>query len=456
VKWPSPRDFAGQVFVIRYSVAINLFFYASEADIRSHMPNFSFVHAADLHLDSPFAALNVDNPDLVRILRSATFEAFDRVIRLCLEEQVDFLLVAGDVYDGSDRSLRAQVKFRDGLQRLHEAGIRSFVVHGNHDPLDGWSSTLEWPSGVHVFGEHLETTEVKRDGSLLARVQGISYPKRDERRNLSLLFQPTDSAFHIALLHANVGSDTGHEPYAPCTLEDLIKSEIDYWALGHVHSQRVLSAHLPFVVYPGNTQGRNIKETGEKGCYLVKVGDDKEVELDFRATDVIRWTTYELSIHDLQTEQDLINALDHACVRIAEKASDRPSIARITLSGRSPLFKFLKAPNSVADLLEILHERGPSYSPSVWVEQILLSVGPDIDPIVRMKERDFLGDLIRYSRELMGEKRLEALVREDLAPLFESSRIQRYIDAPGDRQLRELLEEAERICLENLHGEEAQ
>lgn len=420
------------------------------------MPNFSFVHAADLHLDSPFAALNVDNPDLASILHSATFEAFDRVIQLCLEEQVDFLLVAGDVYDGSDRSLRAQVKFRDGLQRLHEAGIRSFVIHGNHDPLDGWSSTLEWPSGVHVFGEHLETTEVKRDGSLLARVQGISYPKRDERRNLSLLFHPTDSAFHIALLHANVGSDTGHEPYAPCTLEDLMKSQMDYWALGHVHSQRVLSAHLPFVVYPGNTQGRNIKETGEKGCYLVKVGEDKEVELEFRATDVIRWTTYELSIHDLQTEQDLINALDHACVEISEKASDRPSIARMTLSGRSPLFKFLKAPNSVADLLEILHERGPSYFPSVWVEQILLSVSPDIDPMARMKERDFLGDLIRYSRELMGDKRLEALVREDLAPLFESARIQRYIDVPGDRQLRELLEEAERICLENLHGGESQ
>lgn len=420
------------------------------------MPNFSFVHAADLHLDSPFAALNVDNPDLASILHSATFEAFDRVIQLCLEEQVDFLLVAGDVYDGSDRSLRAQVKFRDGLQRLHEAGIRSFVIHGNHDPLDGWSSTLEWPSGVHVFGEHLETTEVKRDGSLLARVQGISYPKRDERRNLSLLFHPTDSAFHIALLHANVGSDTGHEPYAPCTLEDLMKSQMDYWALGHVHSQRVLSAHLPFVVYPGNTQGRNIKETGEKGCYLVKVGEDKEVELEFRATDVIRWTTYELSIHDLQTEQDLINALDHACVEISEKASDRPSIARMTLSGRSPLFKFLKAPNSVADLLEILHERGPSYFPSVWVEQILLSVSPDIDPMARMKERDFLGDLIRYSRELMGEKHLGALVREDLAPLFESARIQRYIDVPGDRQLRELLEEAERICLENLHGGESQ
>jgi len=419
------------------------------------MPHFSFVHTADLHLDSPFAALNVDHPDLARLLRSATFEAFDRVVQLCLEKQVDFLLVAGDIYDGADRSLRAQVRFRDGLQRLDEAGIRSFVVHGNHDPLDGWSSTLEWPSGVHVFGDHVETVEVEKNGTLLACIQGISYPKRDERRNLSLLFRRTRSAFQVGLLHANVGTDTGHEPYAPCSLDDLLKSEMDYWALGHVHSKRVLSKQLPYVVYPGNPQGRNIKETGEKGCYLVKVGDDDEVEVEFHATDVIRWTTYDLPIHDLHTEQDLINALDHVCVGISEKASGRPTMARITLSGRSPLFKFLKAPNTVSDLLEILHEMGSSYSPSVWVEQIHLSVGPDIDPMVRMKERDFLGDLIRYSRELLAERDLGALLREDLAPLFESARIHRYLDSPGDRELRGLLEEAERICLESLHGEEA-
>ena len=143
------------------------------------MSNFSFIHAADLHLDSPFATLSPNNPDLAAMLRSGTFEAFDKVMQLCLEKRVDFLLVAGDIYDGADRSLRAQVKFRDGLKRLSEAGIRSFVVYGNHDPLDGWSSTLEWPPSVHLFGDHVETLEVKRNGSLLACIQGISYPKRD-------------------------------------------------------------------------------------------------------------------------------------------------------------------------------------------------------------------------------------------------------------------------------------
>jgi hypothetical protein len=120
------------------------------------------------------------------------------------------------------------------------------------------------------------------------------------------------------------------------------------------------------------------------------------------------------------------------------------------------LFKFLRGPNTASDLLEILHELGTSYSPPVWVEQIQVRVGPEIDPMVRMKERDFLGDLLRYSQELLGERHLGELVREDLAPLFESSRIRRFLESPEDHELKALLEEATRICLEGLHGEEAE
>ena len=420
------------------------------------MSNFSFIHAADLHLDSPFATLSPNNPDLAAMLRSGTFEAFDKVMQLCLEKRVDFLLVAGDIYDGADRSLRAQVKFRDGLKRLSEAGIRSFVVYGNHDPLDGWSSTLEWPPSVHLFGDHVETLEVKRNGSLLACIQGISYPKRDERRNLSLLFERTGPAFHIGLLHANVGTDTGHEPYAPCALEDLLRPEMDYWALGHVHGKKVLSQHVPFVVYPGNTQGRNIKEKGEKGCYLVKVGEDKDVEIEFHAADVIRWKRQDLPIHGLQTEQDLINALDQLCLDMSKRESGRPVIARITLSGSGPLYEFLRRRNTLSELLEILRETAMSHSPFVWVEQIQLRVGPEIDRKARMRERDFLGDLLRLSQELSKDQHFEEMLGEDLNPLFHDTRGRRFLDFPGREKLKGLLKEAERICLENLDGGEGE
>jgi len=419
------------------------------------MTSFSFIHAADIHLDSPFSALSQDNPDLAATMRSATFEAFENVIQLCLDKGVDFLLVAGDVYDGADRSLRAQVRFRDGLKRLDETGIRSFVAHGNHDPLSGWSSSLEWPPGVHLFGDHVETVPVKRaEGHLLAFIQGVSYPKRDERRNLSHLFKRTDPAFHIGLLHANLGSDTGHEPYAPCSMEDLLKPEMDYWALGHVHASKILSPDLPVILYPGNTQGRNIRETGEKGCYLVKVSEDKEVETEFHVTDVIRWTTREIRINDMQSDQDLVDALDKACLDISGNGSGRPSIARVTLTGSGPLFRSLQDPNTVPDLLEMVREIGISCSPSVWIEQIGLRIDPEFDPAIRMKDHDFIGELLRYSTELSADGNFQELMRKELSPLLENSRARRFLDLPDNLRLKDLLKEAEKGCLQGLQGKE--
>ena len=121
------------------------------------MPSLKFVHTADLHLDSPFVGMRNEAPEHVADdLCRATFDAYANIIDLCIEEQVHALLIAGDVYDGGDRSFRAQLKFGDGLQRLDDAGIRSFVCHGNHDPLDGWEARLELPAGCVRFGPEVE------------------------------------------------------------------------------------------------------------------------------------------------------------------------------------------------------------------------------------------------------------------------------------------------------------
>lgn len=418
------------------------------------MPSFSFVHTADLHLDSPFSAFNLNHPDIAAAMRAATMEAFDKVVQLCLEKEVDFLLVAGDVYDGADRGLRAQVKFRDGLKSLHEAGIRSFVVHGNHDPLNGWSSTLDWPESVHIFKEDVETVLVERDGLVLACVQGISYRDRDEKRNLSLLFRRTDSAFHIGLLHANVGSDTGHEPYAPCTSEDLRRGEMDYWALGHVHQRSVLSQERPWVVYPGNTQGRNIRETGEKGCYLVKVGEDKSVETEFHATDVLRWVRKEVSIRNVQTEQELLSTLDKVCQDISGSTSGRPAIARICLTGRGPLYRSLIREGAQADLLELLQETGMSYTPYVWIEQVQLDVKPELELNTLRRGQDFIGEMLLSSKELAESHHFEKQMQRELSSLFQDPRVRRFVDMPNMEALKNLLGKAEGLCVDSLLTEE--
>jgi exonuclease SbcD len=417
------------------------------------MTPFSFVHTADLHLDSPFSAIRQNAPELSGTVRDAALHAYESVIRLCLQKKVDFLLVAGDVYDGADRNLRAQVRFRDGLMRLHEAGISSFIVHGNHDPLEGWSSSLEWPPSVHIFGDQAETAEARAGDALLARVQGISYAKREERRNLSLLFERKDAAFHIGLLHANVGQDTGHEPYAPCSLEDLRRAGMDYWALGHVHRARVLAEGPPTIVYPGNTQGRSIREAGRKGCYLVRVSEDGHVDLEFHGTEAVYWAFREVSISGLRTEGDLLNTLERACRDLAGEASGRPVMARILLTGSGPLCKPLRSPGQVSDLTEILRERGLSGSPFVWVEQVRVDVTPERDVKALTEANDFVGELLRVSRELLREENLAGLLEEELALLFEDPRARRFLARPDAERLKALLGKAEGLCVDDLSGE---
>src|SRR5438093_12346234 len=148
-------------------------------------PRFRFVHAADLHLDTPFASIGRVPPEIADRLREASIEAFDALVRMTIDRDAAFMVVAGDTYDNADRGVRAQLRFLRGVERLGESGIPVFVAHGNHDPLDGWSAIRRAPANLTVFGgDAVESHPVVRDGELLAQVYGISYPHRDVSENL--------------------------------------------------------------------------------------------------------------------------------------------------------------------------------------------------------------------------------------------------------------------------------
>ena len=250
------------------------------------MMRIRFVHAADLHLDSPFTGLKAAAPaDVANALYHATFDAYENIINLCISEQVDALLVAGDVFDGADRSLRAQLKFVEGLKKLDTQGIRSFVCHGNHDPLDGWQARLDYPPGCRRFGPEWEAVPVFEDPDR-ALIHGISYRKRDVTENLALRLGNVDPGPFSIGLGACQRWEQRHgdtRAYAPCSLDDLAQSGVDYWALGHVHTRQVLNEQGPTVVYPGNPQGRHPNETGVRGVYLVEVDDGGKVGLEVPA-----------------------------------------------------------------------------------------------------------------------------------------------------------------------------
>jgi DNA repair exonuclease SbcCD nuclease subunit len=180
------------------------------------MKKFSFIHTADLHLDSTFKGISEINDRISSELTKATFNTFNKIIDLCIERRVDFLLIAGDIYDGTDRSLRAQLRFLEGLKRLSMAEIKAYIVHGNHDPLDGWSANLDWPKNVHVFkGKSVERVSVEKDGEEIVQIYGISFHKREIKTNLTYEFpeisKSKNAPFTIGMLHCNVGTNTGHE-----------------------------------------------------------------------------------------------------------------------------------------------------------------------------------------------------------------------------------------------------
>ena len=426
------------------------------------MTRLRFVHAADLHLDSPFRGIRAEAPPHVAdTLHRATFDAYENIVSLCLRERVDALLVAGDIYDGADRSLRAQLRFIAGLNRLDAAGIRTFVCHGNHDPLDGWEARLDLPPGCVRFDREVSREPVFPDEPQRAAVYGVSYPTREVRESMVPLFDSAvatlPAGFNIGLLHANVGSHPEHDPYAPCSVADLAGTGLDYWALGHVHTRQVLRDERPTVAYPGNPQGRNPRETGERGVYLVEVGDYGTVSLDFRPVDMVRWETLELDIAGLDTEQGLVDAVNDAADVALESAEGRPVIARLTLTGRGALHRSLRRGDTLDTLITQLNDRYPAAQQWFWCERINHETASLVDREQASQRQDFVGDLARIGIELRESPDDLAALRESLRPLYTNSNARQYLGSaalPSDEELRELLVAAEEECLAGLVADE--
>lgn len=420
------------------------------------MKPFSFLHTADLHLDSPFKGISEINEEISLELTEATFKTYNNIIELCIEKQVDFLLIAGDIYDGADRSLRAQLRFRDGLKRLSEGGVKAYIVHGNHDPLDGWSANLDWPKNVHIFnGESVENVSVEKDGEKIAQIYGISFLNREIETNLTKKFPEISkkALFTIGMLHCNVGTNTSHEPYAPCTLQDLITSNFDYWALGHVHKKAIINDENPLVIYPGNPQGLHPKETDAKGCFLVNVDANGEPTAEFIEVDSIKWFIEELSIDSLYTEQELISQIHNYMRKIRGEAKGRPSICRIILTGRSALHSSIARKGVLDDILKGIREDEEGEKQFVWIESIEDNTNPNIDHKSLLERKDFIGDLVKQFEEFSHDENKILDLKESLDPLFTSPGGRKLLEPIDDKHFLALIKKAETLCLDKLMGE---
>lgn len=298
---------------------------------------FKFIHCGDLHLGAPFVAMSSLGKFGDDMLVEATYKAFENICNMAIEERVDAVLISGDIYNSTDHNLEAQVRFVRELEKLSNHDIQVFIVHGNHDPVDAWSSKIKMPPKVHVFaGDKAERIPLVARGKEVAAVYGISHSHKGIFEDLSDRIMPTDTdEYSIGLLHATIGGLEEKTEYAPTSVEKLRSKNINYWALGHIHKREILNRN-PHIVYAGNPQGLNRKEEGAKGCYLVKVGVYGDADLEFRETSAIVFASCEIDISGFTELSQIEELIRHKKKMMASKYR-RPILLRIVLTGQGEL-----------------------------------------------------------------------------------------------------------------------
>ncbi len=418
---------------------------------------FTFVHAADLHLDAPFKGLRSLAAEPARRLPQAGFVALERLVEICLKERAHSLFLAGDVYNAKEGSLRARLALRDVCLRLQTAGVRVFLAHGNHDPLSS-DVAVPLPNNVTVFGSEPEVHRLESPEHPPVLVAGIGHSREKESRNLAALFPALPGgAFRVGVLHcALAGFSGGHESYAPCSQEDLLAVGCDYWALGHVHARReVLPAgpYGPRLVYPGSMVGLHVRETGEHGCMLGRAGE-AGCAVEFVPLAPVRWEAADIPLEDAG---DTLPALEsHILERLdafrAGSPSDFPPaqvLLRLTLTGRTDLHRDLAAPQAAEDLRLRLNET--LEGSGLWLRDLRTAPRPPLDLKALALREDLPAAVLRRAQEALVEGEARRAARAALDELFGRSRAA-GLEAPDEAELDELILRARDLCLDLLEA----
>lgn len=320
---------------------------------------FRFIHIADVHLDTHFYS---KKPERRSQLREGIKKTFGGVIQCCIQEKVDALLIAGDLFDHSQLSFQTEQFLVNQFRLLNDHQIQVYYCTGNHDPSNELEriNAIPWPPNVKIFkGDKIEVVTVMKGNEAVAKIIGVGHKNSRESRNLVANFPDKEGSLpHIGLIHTMVTNAKGleaHDRYLPCTREDLIQKGYDYWALGHVHQYQQISHHS--IYYSGNLQGRHPGETGEKGGLLVEIKDNQTPRISFRPFSAIRWETIEIEgLENVNHYQQLLEKINHYIQSQLDawEISGEQLFLRVELQGRCPLKKALAVEENRQQLEEDL------------------------------------------------------------------------------------------------------
>ncbi|MDA3868990.1 MAG: DNA repair exonuclease [Gammaproteobacteria bacterium] len=416
------------------------------------MPIFKFIHAADVHLDSPLTGLERYEGAPVDEIRGATRHAFDNLINLAIEEKVDFVLLAGDLYDGDWKDYNTGLYFMERMGRLQEAGIRVYMITGNHDASSQITKNLRLPDNVTVFSINAPEQVVLED--LKVAIYGQGFATRAVTDDISQAYPQGDTQyFNIGLLHTCLTGKPGHESYAPCTVDGLRSKRYQYWALGHVHKREVVSQQ-PWIVFPGNIQGRHIREIGAKGCTLVTVDHGEVAEVEHRNLDVMRWALCELDVANTDTADEVYDTISAALQTTLDEAEGLPVAVRLVLKGACAAHTGLHAEHErwVHEYRALATRLGGA---GLWLEKVAIKTRPSVSIDEALDREDALSQLLRGIRDMELDDSALAELANEMATF--RKKLHAAIPAGEDRydpadpeQLRDTLEDIKALLLNRL------
>ncbi|RJG04127.1 metallophosphoesterase family protein [Noviherbaspirillum sedimenti] len=360
-----------------------------------------FIHAADLHIDSPLRGLDSYEGAPVERLRGATRQALIALVELAIEQQVDFVILAGDIYDGNWMDFRTGLFFREQMLRLTRAGIRVYMVKGNHDAESQITKQLPAVDGVHVFKS--TSCETFTIDELAVALHGRSFPSRAVPEDLVEHYPPARAGmFNIGVLHTSLTGRTGHDPYAPTTVDILCSKGYDYFALGHVHAREVVRDKNPRIVYPGNLQGRHAREIGPKGCELVTVTGGTISHSEFVALDVVRWHQAQLDITGVDSIDAFARNFMQQAARLVAGERERLHALRVLVTGESDLVRIeAEQPGTIAAAIQAATQDFDEAD--LWIEQVQLELRAPLDRAPAAKRQDAVGEVVRLVDEIAAD-----------------------------------------------------
>ena len=399
--------------------------------------SITFIHAADIHLDRPFLGLNGCPETLAKRVRESTFTALSSLVNMAIAQEVDFVIFAGDIFDSSARGLRAEARLRDFMRQLAIHNIEVFMTHGNHDPLDGYWSGLSYGENVHVFGPTPEMYHFEKESGPSVNIYGFSYATQHVSENMIDYYEKQPgSDFHVGVLHGSIKGNVEHDVYAPFTINELLQKEMDYWALGHIHKREVLNQEPP-IIYPGSLQGLSIKETGEKGFYIVTIDKLKTHTEFIKMSDVI-WEEKVINASGIDTFDKLVQAAEE--LKENTRQTSHGVLMRIKIVGESNL----PQDSSFDNLMEVIRTGEVERRGFVWVTEIVDGTIPVFDRDKLLESPHFMGDIVRLSDQKQS-------IHDDIKALYQHQQAKKFLSPLSKEEQTVIMKEAEKLLLMGLH-----